>query len=523
MYQNAGWNTSNFSAPDTEFDSTTFNPPIPGPVETLPIITGSSTNTVLSGNYTIQVQFQVIQNGGTPVVGQTSFTTNITASLLLRTVKLSASYDCVSSPTTFTATDNTQLGTTLYSYVSVTRSITVTPPTVTGQLPTTASGNTVTIQNIWSPAPYQYNVVGIANYTLGNDTFAVNYTGYDATEVICNSLFCKFRCWLGIITNWFNLEKNTTTKNQYQQQMVLGQYFFNMAVWSQGCGDTIAYDRYIKEFICITKFDPDCSCCDNLQPMPVIPAGQVGPPGANGLTPEFQTAGNWVQWKYTTGGGGWTNLYQIPQGTPGQSGSNGAAVLYNDLTVTSNTVASIQSLKDYPLPAGTVTTNGSEIRIRSVVFAAAPTTSVQVELQIGAVSLYTNTFTPPPATTVDAYFYDITISKTGTGTASVTGFVHEIDNYGLGFQKNTISYPIFPTNIVVDWTIVQTIFVNVTSNATSGTSCSQLEVIVYQFGIVAPNITIQGTYANQAAAAAGNVQPGEYFITTATEALTLKT
>ena len=186
---------------------------------------------------------------------------------------------------------------------------------------------------------------------------------------------------------------------------------------------------------------------------------------------------------YITLTDGTTQTFTLPvgatgsQGIPGINGAAGFGILYNDLTTTNNTVGTTQAIKKYKLPANTVTLNGSEIRIRCNFSGVAPSNTVLGQIEIGSTLLAQGTTNS--IGTLDAFIFDLTITKTGTGTGSVSGTVSPINN---GSTVGTIQV-IFPNPIAIDWTVDQTINVNVTAGTTTGAGSSQLEVSFYQFGI----------------------------------------
>jgi len=510
VYTNVGWNTSSFAAPDTVFSNT---PNLTGPLETLPVLTGSPTNEVLSGAYSVYVMFSVVQGGNPAVTGEGVFTTTINADLLLPNPTITGTYACNTSPTTFTATDTTVLATTLYLFSSAVQSITVTPPVVSGQTPTTASGNTVTINNLWAPAPYQYNSSGTINYTLGLDTFAVNYTQSGYTDVICNTVLCAMYCWLTQISKDFACERNATTKALLEQRLILGDVYYAQALRAQVCGDSGGFQSAIAMFNKVTWFDGNCTCCDNLPPMPVIPSGQVGPAGQNGLTPIFQFAGGWLQYKYTTGTQPWTNLYQPPAGVPGPAGangSNGAAILWNDFTNSVNTLTTPQPVKTYQLAGNTVVGIGSQILIftRAEIIQANIMTAT---VTFGGLTLATATLNLNTGQNPEVYF-EISVANTGVGLGEVVFKIYTLDAGG-GVMHQVISEP---TGIAPDWTVNNNIQLVITADSTTapgGAVCKQLTVKLEQIGVPGAGLAPAGIYANDADAAANGVPLNGWYTT----------
>ena len=525
VYTNVGWNTSSFAAPDTVFSNT---PNLTGPLETLPVLTGSPTNEVISGAYSVYVMFSVVQGANAPVTGEGVFTTTINADLLLADPSITGTYACNTSPTTFTATDTTVLATTLYLFVSAVQSITVTPPVVSGQTPTTASGNTVTINNLWAPAPYQYNSSGTINYTLGLDTFAVNYTQSGYTDVICNTVLCAMYCWLTQISKEFACERNTTTKALLEQKLILGDVYYAQALRAQVCGDAGGFQSAIATFNKVTWFDGNCTCCDNLPPMPVIPSGAVGPAGANGLTPIFQFAGGWLQYKYTTGTQPWTNLYQPPAGVPGPAGANGtngAAILWNDLTQTNNgTSVNVEvPLKSFTLPPNTVAGNLSQIIIETRITATDPIGNSFNFISFGGVNIVSGAGIDVigGGSSGVEMLYKLTIVRISSNSA-----YYILERRLLGADNgnthlNGTSWGCGdPTTFAPDFTVANAIVVSGASATASSSVCGQLTVKLEQLGVPGAGIVPLGVYANDIDAANNGVPLNQWYTTSGNGYLT---
>lgn len=321
VYKNTGWDTDNYAAPDIEFDGTTSI------TKTLPVITG--TTEVVSGTYTIWVKVQVVKGVDPAVTTDKQFSTIITWDDLERTVKFKATYDCFSSPSSFTVTDETSLAANNYQFQSISRTLTITPPVASGQAPVTGASNTLTAQNLWAPAPYQYGVEATITFKLGVDTFEVYYEGAGSTQVVCEDVLCKMYCCLLKLRNAFYAEVNGRQREIIHERLFLGQLEYTLAVRARLCGNNDAVSGYISKFYTETKCDPNCDCCDDFGPAPVIPFCECED-GTDGRTPEFQQAGTWFQWRYV-GDLAWINLFNFATitGTPGANGLNGVALLAN--------------------------------------------------------------------------------------------------------------------------------------------------------------------------------------------------
>lgn len=365
VYRNTGWNADDYSVPDIEFNVNTFITP-----NELPVVTG--TTEVVSGIYTVWAKVQVIVSGDPAVTTDKKFKTNIIWSDLKRTASFKATYDCFSNPSTFTVSDETGLSASNYQYQSISRVLTVTPPVASGQSPSTGASNTLTVENLWAPAPYQYGVEATVTFKMGVDTFQVYYIGAGSTNVICDDVLCKMYCCLLKLRDQFYAELNGNQKTIIHERLFLGQLEYTLAVRARLCGDADSVSGYITKFYEVTKCNPNCNCCDDFGPAPVIPNCDCTN-GTDGKTPEFQQAGTWFQWRYV-GDPAWINLFNFATitGPAGADGQNGGALIANQYpNLATQGTGAFESLLEGRIPfvlvKNTLKTDLDMIRIRAVI------------------------------------------------------------------------------------------------------------------------------------------------------------
>ncbi len=532
FYKNAGYDAANFAAPDfTEFAGNSYSFTLPTDV----------TGAYITGVYTVNIKVQVNQLG-VLTNAATTLTQNVSPCCANICAKVSPIVTYV--PVAVGVTDNTNYG----ANISVANTLTLYPPPQSGEGSQTATftGSPSTIY--FTPPMGQNPYTGTWSWSLSSIlTYIDPITGASTTCKIVGqgsfdvvqSPICTVLCFLQKYEQATAYSRTQTESEAGRMNYILAQAQGYLAMMQGGmtCGWSITTLNAIADKIySLIGADKDCPCSCNQTASQQIISGVSGggTPGTNGLSfrqgtgvpsaglgivgdSYLNNANGNVYLK--TGASTWAYEFNIlgATGTAGQSGANGACVLYNDLTSTPNTVGTTQTLKQYSLPANTVTTSGSEIRIRCNFSGVAPALDVLGQIQIGAVLLAQAQINIPVGTTIDAWVFDLTISKTSVGNATVVGMVYPVVNAStLGTGTNII----LPTAIAVDWTIAQNITVNVTAGATSGCTCSQLEVVLYQFGITAPTVTIGGQYANDTDAAAGGIPLNGFYINSATGALT---
>jgi len=97
-----------------------------------------------------------------------------------------------------------------------------------------------------------------------------------------------------------------------------------------------------------------------------------GEDGTDGVTPQFQNTGTWIQVSYNNGST-WTNLFSLASvtgaaganGTNGTDGADGVAVLHNDISDSATVGTALEILKTYTLPAAKLSTNGDYLTVKA--------------------------------------------------------------------------------------------------------------------------------------------------------------
>lgn len=547
FYQNANWNSGTFTSPDLSpiagigAGFTTYSFTMPTDIN----------GDYLTGQYTINLQVEVVQGSLTIIVQNTQYATicnccngisiNVTGNVSYNTAQISV-------------TDNTQYG----AYITLNRVMTLYAPPTALQAPQTGTNITTLL---WSPpmgtfpstGTWTWKLVSTITYidtlTQAETTCAIVSEGtFDVVQSQLCVVLCQLNEWRAKFYKAF-ANKNTTQLIQ-DYNLACNEYVLALAATQCGRPQT-QINGYIQEIYKITGIDPNCPCsCNNGVGQPLVPTNAingtnglngtnflqgVGAPG-NGLGAVGDsyldsTADNIYKktgattWTITgnikgaDGAAGATGPAGIP-GAPGSDGSNGVAILHNDLTTTNNgsVVGSVTPLKSYSLSANTLVTNGSKITIASYI-ENGDVVDLGVQISIGGLVLV-DQLSPailPSSGSIQNVYYELSITKTGTGTACWALY------YETTAGNNVIKSYRTLTNIPisVDWTILNSIVVSGKTASASAALCRQLEVDFYQFGTGVVLPTIYGTYPNPTAAIAANVPVGGTYITTATGAYTI--
>lgn len=215
-------------------------------------------------------------------------------------------------------------------------------------------------------------------------------------------------------------------------------------------------------------------------PLPILygtgaPAGTLGAVGQTYI----DTTGGGVYLK--TGVAAWTfelNIIGAPgaTGAAGAAGTNGTTVLYNDLTNTTNgaTVNTLTPLKTYALPANKISTVGSKIIIRGYI-ENGDVADLSAQITVGGVVVLDTPLVLPATGSVDSVAYEVSVSKTGTGTAGVE-FTYRTMS-GNNVIKQYQSIPNAP--YAIDWTISNNVVILGSTPTASAAICRQLEVDLF--------------------------------------------
>ena len=352
VYQNAGFATDNYTSPDFTLVTTTTT-------KNLPVdINGDA----LTGTYTLTMKCQVVQGSDT-TYGSAETTSAVCDCSVTISIDLTADY----ATAVLTSVDTTNYG----AYFQISRAHTIYPPPISG-LPSQATSATTNVYSNIVTTTWSSKITTTITYLYANDTYVecvatgskeINVEADTLCETLC--LIKKFR------TDFYSRygRKNTADMEEIYQ---LSVNEFALAMQAQRCGQDIT--PYINKIYELTGLDADCDCgCNDSFPTPVVPTSIVnGTNGTNGVTPQFQNTGTWIQVSYDSGTS-WTNLFSLASvtgasgaaGTNGTDGANGVAVLYNDITDSVTSGTSLEILKKYTLPAAKLSTDGSYLIVRA--------------------------------------------------------------------------------------------------------------------------------------------------------------
>jgi len=242
FYQNTNWNAGTYGSPDlqpilgTGAGFTTYSFTMPTDINGL----------YLTGQYTINIQEQVVQNGITITLQNTQYATicnccnnvviDVTGNVSYNTAQVSV-------------TDNTQYG----QYIGLTRVLTLYPPATTGQ--SAQVGNNVTTL-IWVPPTDTYPSTGIWTWKLvstityidtvtqAQTTCSINKIG---TFEVLQSKLCVVLCQLEEWRNayWQIRKREDTTQLTINYDLAINE--FVLAIQSSTCGRPQSQiDRHIR-------------------------------------------------------------------------------------------------------------------------------------------------------------------------------------------------------------------------------------------------------------------------------------
>jgi hypothetical protein len=358
IYQNAGFDTDNYNSPDFDNNTNTLAESIPTDV----------LGNYITGTYTIDLKCEVIQGDDT-IYGSATTTSFVCGCTTVISIDVDVDY----ATAVITTTDTTNYG----AYVSLTRSHTIYPPPISGLPSQTTSATTNVYTNIvtttWSVQIESTIVTLKANDTYitcevsGSKEFLVE------ADTLCKTL-CVLKTYRADLFKKFG--KVNTAEMERAWSLAMDEYV--LAIQATRCGRPQSeVQGYIDKAYAILGIDPscDCGCSANDNPTPVVPTSIInGTDGTDGVTPEFQNTGTWIQVSYDEGST-WTNLFSLASvtgatgatGAAGANGANGVSVLYNEFPNSSTIGIGWETLTlgTYTLPLATLVTNGDEIVVKA--------------------------------------------------------------------------------------------------------------------------------------------------------------
>ncbi len=279
MYQNAGWNTSSFTSPDS----------LTGAYD-LPTLTGVVTPE--SGEYQINIQAEYIDSTSAPVT--TNATVNYLSSSLCVSCLPNPAFNAVTNcaAVIYTITDITNYALKGYSLVNVSRVITAVPPTGSGQPTATGTLKVLQIDNgsegngiLWNGV-YTLGLASTATYLQGSTTIVQTLTLSQEDTVSCLDPRCVMLCILDKLnTEYINARlENPKHAPAIGQRLLLGVAELVLVNQAISCGEP--FENYIANFQTVTDVTFECTCCDDNVPtgpvMPIPSCTTGGSPGAAG-------------------------------------------------------------------------------------------------------------------------------------------------------------------------------------------------------------------------------------------------
>lgn len=371
FYRNAGWNAGTYTAPDLSLLDTTY-------VFTLPTdIAGD----YLQGQYTIYAKCQVVEDGETTVVQKTFYQTVCSC---CNDIEISVEGGVVAGTTEVRLTDNTNYKT----YTNLSRTMILYPPPPSGQANQTGTNvDTIVYSGTVYTGVWQWKLTSDITYTDAEGTSTTCRVTGQGTFNVQQSQLCKVLC---IIEKYRNqtLIPAISSRNAtiLTSNYLLAMSEFQLARDSYICGKSqTIIDAHVQKVYTYLGVDEDCDCgCDDGTSQPllsvttvdgtdgtdgsVILFGSGAPAGGTGAVGDsyINTANGDMYLK--TGASTWTFQLNIKgtAGASGTDGSNGVAVLHNDISDSATTGTSMEILKTYSMPAATLSTNDSYLEVEAV-------------------------------------------------------------------------------------------------------------------------------------------------------------
>lgn len=369
VYQNIGYDTNNFGAPDFTLATSVLNETMPQDVN----------GNYITGTYTLYTKAQVVDDGDTVNGSATT-----TAEVCDCTATISIDIDVDYATAVLTSTDTTQYG----AYFSLSRTHTIYPPPISG-LPSQSTNATTNVYSNIVTTTWSVEISSNVTYLKANDTYTTcNITGSKEVVVEADTL-CNTLCLIKKFRSDFYAKYGKKCVDDMEKAYNLAMDEFYLAFMATRCGRPQSeIQGYINKIYEITGLDPDCDCGCNAgeYPTPVVPTSIInGTNGTNGVTPQFQNTGTWIQVSYDEGDT-WNNLFSLASvtgaaganGTNGTNGADGVAVLYNEFPAQVTTTNSTwETLKTYTVPAAQLDSNGSDLEILATFTTSSWTTAAQ--------------------------------------------------------------------------------------------------------------------------------------------------
>lgn len=378
IYQNAGFDTDNYNSPDFDNNTNTLAESIPTDV----------LGNYITGTYTIDLKCEVIQGDDT-IYGSATTTSFVCGCTTVVSIDVDVDY----ATAVITTTDTTNYG----AYVSLTRNHTIYPPPISG-LPSQSTSDTTNVYTNIVTTTWSVQIESTIVTLKANDTYITCEVSGSKEFLVEADTLCKTLCVLKTYRAdlFKRFGKVNTAEMERAWSLAMDEYV--LAIQATRCGRPQSeVQGYIDKAYAILGIDPscDCGCSANDNPTPVVPTSIInGTDGTDGVTPEFQNTGTWIQVSYNEGST-WNNLFSLASvtgatgatGAAGANGANGVSVLYNEFPNSSTIGIGWETLTlgTYTLPLATLVTNGDEIVVK-----AAFTTPIEAGLGTKEVRLSFN-------------------------------------------------------------------------------------------------------------------------------------
>ena len=467
LYKNAGYDTDTYTSPDFTLVDSTHTFTIPQDVN----------GDYITGTYVVYAKAQVVDGGDTVYGSATS-----TAEVCNCTATIGINIDVDYATAVLTSTDTTSYG----AYSSLTRTHTIFPPPISGLPDQTTNATTNVYSNIVTTT-WSVEISSDVTYLKANDTYTTCRLVGSKEVVVEADTLCNTLCLIKKFRTDFYSKYGKKCVDDMEKAYNLAMDEFYLAFMATRCGRPQSeVQTYINKIYEITGLDPNCDCGCNAgeYPTPVVPTSIInGVDGTDGVTPEFQNTGTWIQVSYDEGNT-WENLFSLASvtgaaganGTNGTDGADGVAVLENDLTSDTTSNAGVETLKTYQLAAGQLASDGDMIEIRARFTVAnknAGTTTGDCYVFLGATQLTVSNI----LASVEGAYHVIRVSRTAAATGKADFKVAVMSKYGSYYGENVFANLI---SVAPTWANANDIYVKADDNGGEAITCDLFQVTYYK-------------------------------------------
>lgn len=328
VYQNTGYDAGDFTSPDLQplAGTPTFNFSLPQ----------NPDGTYRTGNYTVNMKIQCVDDGETVVVQPTKYLNYCNC---CNGISFNVNPNVTYNTAIVSLIDNTQYG----AYLTLSRTLTLYPPLNVEASQSTSAQTLVWVPTvpIGNPAPYtgvwQWTIESTITYIdqVTSAATTCKITGRGSFEVEQNQL-CTVLC---LMKNYrAEFYRNAGKKNATPQEInyLLANAEFVQAIQAQACGRPQSQiSMYVNKIYQLLGVEDGCECgCEDGNSQPLVPTSSIN--GADGTDGSTILSGNGVpsnnsgnigdyyidvdtqDFYKKTGATTWTLLFNLQGGT-GQS------------------------------------------------------------------------------------------------------------------------------------------------------------------------------------------------------------